>query len=405
MYLKRNFVYVDAPKLIPGDNSLLGKTVSVGIPRDWPLETIRVRVFFTTGTALTLFPATAQTPDNFDNILNLLKHVTLKVNEGTGSGQVNKVDCDGVRLLEYNMKTRGNLDAATLNLLGLSQGTTVAANSVWQLQYDIPCSEVMIAEPLHSRLLLPVHKYTQDPVLTLTFQSLANIASAGTMPVLGATIQLIRRVVTPQSEGILQKMVASNPNSVDAFGYVRWDLLEQPFAVAATANEQKFDLALGAAYINLLFSHYLGGANMTRNVVDNAGIGDTVAHGFGAEDLWRLETAQVADMQWRWRDLMTFNDISQERNNLSQTSSPGFGGAALASTNFQAASSTMIDFLRDGNNSDTGIELGSVLDCNLNASLKKQLIGKCAIVATNPSQISVMGRRIFGDLSPWQSIQ
>jgi hypothetical protein len=64
----------------------------------------------------------------------------------------------------------------------------------------------------------------------------------------------------------------------------------------------------------------------------------------------------------------------------------------------------LLDFLRDGISGDPGVELGSLLNCNLSGSLKKQLVGTCATVATNPSQISILGRRIFGDTSPWQAI-
>lgn len=399
MYLKEN-CRIDRPaNLNPGDASLLGKTVRVNIDRTWPISHIIARVSFTTGTALTLFPATAQTPDQYDNILQLVQHINLSVNPGGGGNARTVVDCAGVRLLEYNALTGVNLDAPTLDLIQLSQSNTLPAASSWQLTYNIPCSEAMVAEPLRSRLLLPVHRYTQDPVLTLTFQSLANIASAGAILVLGVEIELVRSMVTAQSEAILQKIPGP-----DGTGYIQWDLIEQPFAVANLAAEQKFPLALGAAYINLLCSQYLGGTNVTRNPIDASGIGDTVAHGFGNETLWRMETGLVPDRFWTWKGQALKNQMASPRNNVTQSSSPFFGGPVMTNTNFQSPSCVLFDFLRGGVTNDPGSELGSVLDCNLSGSLKKEIIGACATAATNPSSLNVMGRRFFNDLSAWQNL-
>lgn len=401
MFLKQNSVILRPPSLNPGDGSLIGKTVKLNIDRTWPLEHIIIRVCFTTGgTAFTLFPATAQTNDNYDNILNFVKHINLSVNPGNGGNPRTVVDCDGVRLLEYNSLTGLNLDPSTLELLRLSQGTTLAANSSWEITYNIPCAETMIGEPLRSRLLLPVHKYTQDPVLTIQFQTLAAMASAGTTPpFISCEVELVRRQVTAESELVLKNSAPSTP-----WGYIDWDLIEQQFPVQSLTSEQKFPLALGAAYANLLISQYQGGANITKNVIDSSGIGDTTAHGLGAESLWRLETALVPDRFWTSKGLRNKAAWSQVKNVLSQTSSPSFGGPVLGSTNFTAPSVGLIDFLRDGISGDPATELGSVLDCNLTGSLRKEIIVACATWATNASTLAVMGRRLFGDLSQWQKI-
>lgn len=408
MFLPQNTVYANPANvnLNPGDASLLGKTVNINLDRTYPIEDIIIRVFFVvSGTALTIFPATAQTPDQLDNILQLLKRATLSVNEGTGAGVIKKVDCDGVRLLEFNSLTGLNLDAPTLNLIGLSQGTTIAASTAYQLTYRIPMAETMVSEPLRSRLLLPAHRYTQDPILTLQFQTAANIYSAGAIATLGCTVELVRRQATPASEAVLQQFAQKNPNSVDQWGYVRWDLIQQDFAPASTNAPQKFPLALGASYLNMLVSQYLGGANITKNVLDSSGIGDTVAHGFGNETVWDFETAQVPDFQFRWRDIMARNQLMGVKNNITQSSSPGFGGGVISGTNFQAASVVLFDFLRDAEaGAGAGNELGSVLNCNLSGSLKKELVGTLATWATNGHQLSLMGRRLFGDLSPWQAL-
>jgi hypothetical protein len=63
-----------------------------------------------------------------------------------------------------------------------------------------------------------------------------------------------------------------------------------------------------------------------------------------------------------------------------------------------------MDFLTDGQSEDIARELGSVLDCNTpaNTGLKMEIVGAPTSVSTNASQLNLMGRRLFGDLSRWQ---
>jgi hypothetical protein len=398
MYLPIQVAKFYPPQFALASAGCLGTTQKVALDRTYPIDHIELTVDFTVGTALTLAPASAQSNDALDNILTLIQHVNLSINDGGIIRSV--VDCSGVRLLEYASLTGLNLDASTLNLVAASQTTTLATNSSYTLTYFIPCAEIMVADPLRSRLALPVHNYKQDPILTLSFQTLANIASAGTITNFSVGVGLVRKVITAQSEAILQKTAGTRPD-----GYVDWDLIETPFGVApGITGEQRFPLPLTGAYANLLISSYLGGTNITRNVLDFTGIGDTIAHGFSAEQRWRIESGLNVKKEWRMKDLRAMNDRSRPLNGTSQTTSPTIGGALLASTNFRSAGSVLHDFLRDGISGDPADGLGSVLDCNLGASLKMEIIGSVASVATNGSTLSVMGRRLFGDLSRWQTI-
>lgn len=398
MYLPIQVAKFYPPQFNLASAGCLGTTQKMAVDRTYPIDHIELTVDFTVGTALTLAPATAQTNDALDNILTMVKHVNLSIND---NGRIRSVvDADGVRLLEYCSLTGLNLDSSTLNLVAASQTTTLAANSAYTLTYFIPCAEIMVGEPLRSRLGLPVHNYTQDPILTLQFQSLANIASAGTITNFSVGVGLVRKVITAASEAQLQKTAGTRPD-----GYVDWDLIETPFTVApGVSGEQRFPLPLTGAYLNLLISSYLGGTNITRNVLDFAGIGDTIAHGFSAEERWRIESGLNVKKEWRMKDLRAMNDRSRVLNGTGQTTSPTIGGNLLGSTNFRSASSVLHDFLRDGISGDSADELGSVLDCNLGASLKMEIITKVASVATNASTLTVCGRRLFGDLSKWQSI-
>jgi hypothetical protein len=439
MFLQQRFNYFSPPQFQGTGATLLGTTQKYQIDRTWPIEEIILHIGFNVTTALTLFPLTAQSSDQSDNILQLIQHINLSVNDGKQPRSV--VDCSGVGILEYVQQTGLNLDQATMTLVALSgvaAGYVVAGGSnivgpvplpvgFYQLTYRISMVHPWIGEPIRSRMYLPVHTYPQDPVLSLTFQSLANICTAGAIGAMFVDVQLIRRVATAASETLLRANPGTNPN-----GYIDWDLIETPFGIGTgITSEQRFPLPIPGAYMDLLFRQYLGGTNVLRNPVDGSGTGCSTAtgqtySGFGNESRWRLETGLVVMREWRWKHLRAINDFSRPNNTtlvigstvagplafLTVQSSSGNigsispfapnGGSVLC--NFRNPVSCMLNFLSDGLSGDTGVELGSLLDCNTpaNNGLKMEVIGNPANVATNGSMIAIMGRRLFGDLSRWQ---
>jgi hypothetical protein len=405
---------------------MLGTTQKWPIDRTWPIEEIVLHVGFTVTTAL-VPQASPASPDQFDSVLQLLQKINLSVNDGKQPRSV--VDSTGIGLLEYCQKVGLNLDEPTQRVSAMvspqvgSEGTNAAALGLqvgcYEMTYRIPMVHPWIGEPLRTRMYLPAHIYPQDPVLSLTFQSAANMYSSGVIGAIYVDVELIRRVPTAASESVLQKSAGSNPN-----GYIDWDLIETPFGIApGLSGEQRFPLPIPGAYTDLVFRQYLGGSPVTRSPIDASGIGNTVALGFGAETRWRLESGLVVIREWRWKHLRALNDFSSPfmpvefaetlssgtltRYSL-QTGNIGAGAQMAMSggvvTNFRSAVSSCFNFLSDGLSGDNCIELGSVLDCNTpaNNGLKMELIGSVASVATNGSQLSVIGRRLFGNLSRWQ---
>jgi len=184
------------------NSALLGTTQKWAIDRTWPIEELVLTADFKVGTTALTLQGTVTTPDTYDNILQLVQHVNLTVNDGKQPRSV--VDCDGIALLEYATLTGVNIDQATSLLAAYSQTATLPVGN-YPLTYRIPMVETWIGEPLRSRMYLPVHTYPQDPVLTLTFQSGANMYSAGNIRFVGVTVLLIRRQVTAASEAALQK--------------------------------------------------------------------------------------------------------------------------------------------------------------------------------------------------------
>jgi len=365
--------------LAPGALALLGTQVKIALDTTWPIEEILLFVNVTcSGTGPTLTGA--------DNILGIVRKFNLTVNENNAPRSV--VDASGIGLLEYAEKVGLNLDRATRSAVALSQGASIAASQQFRICYRIPLVHPQICQPLRSQMLLPVHTYQQAPVMTIDFEQAGNMYSAGAFSVVSAEYVLKRRNMTPDVTAAIQAKG----------GFIASDLLEIPYQIPlGYAGEVRFDLPIPGSYANLVFRQYLGGATVTRNVVDQT---TTI----GQETIWRIESAGVAEHQWKWKDLQTIEDCNGPLNSANQTYSPSFAGAVAASTSFQPASSCYLDFISDG--LDGVSELGSVLDANApsKANLKITLIGNVASVATNPSVIYMLGQKYYGDLSRWQQL-
>lgn len=429
MYLEQRLSYFNPPAFNLPTNTILGTTQKWSLDRTWPIEEILIFLNFDLSTGMTTISPT--TPDLYDNILQLLQHVNLSVNDGRQPRTL--VDCNGVALVEWASQVGMNLDEATLRMVAIAQnpiGAAAVPIGVYQMCYRIPCVNPLVGEPMRSRMYLPVHTYPQDPVLTLTFASLAAMGTTGVFGTIRVDVVLVRRVPTIQSEAFLRSTAGTNPS-----GYIDWDMLETPFVLPlGSATEVRLPIPVPGNYINLLFRQYKGGAALSRIVPVDVDVGDSMANNNGNETRWRIETGGTVLREWRWKHLRTINDMSRPVNVLAgispkqTTPTPtGAGFVAVASAgavtnqlsnqmanfpdtpqaataNYRAGTTAMIDFLNDGFSGDTGNELGSLLDCNTPATngLKMELIGTPASVATNPSVIYVMGHRLFGDIARWQ---
>lgn len=385
MLLKKQH-YFTPPQLQPGGTALLGTKQKVDIDNTWPIEEILIFVDVVVNAQLTNTGA--------DSILGIVKNVELSINDNNQPRSI--VNCSGVGLLEYASLSGFNLDADTLQTVILSQAATVAAAMAFRICYRIPLVHPAIGEPLRTRCLLPVHTWNQQPKLTIDFEQGANMFSAGSLTLVQASYTLIRRNIT---QDLTNQILADG-------GFLNFDLLETPYQLPlGTAGEVRLQIPTPGSYTCMAFRQYLGGATVTRNVVDQTGKGDTVANGFAAETRWRLESGGVVNTEWRWNHLRKLNCYSRPLNSATQSSSPQIGGIVAANTSFSPASSTMIDFLDDGVPSGGVNELGSVLDLNIPArsGLKMELIGNIASVATNASQIFMVAHRFYGDLSKWQA--
>lgn len=387
MILRRRTEVVNEARLLAASAGLLGTSIPIALNRLWPIEEIHITLGVTAGAIGPTF-ASATTNAVVDNILSLLKQVKLDVLDGDEPRTVLKAS--GAGLLEYASQAGLNLSRATLGAVALSQGSSIANNLKFRIHYRIPLVHPMIGEPLRTRMLLPVHTYAQDPILTLDFANTADFASAGTIAALLVEVRLIRRMMPDAvTQGIL-----------NSGGFIPFDLLETNFPVSSNASgEIYFDIPLSGQYMNLLLRQYLGGASITRDVLDQTTT-------LGSETKWDIQSGQVVLEAFRWRSLQDMNDLSRPANIDTQASSPNFAGAVASGTRYQPASSCMLDFLSDG--LESADELGSLLDCNIpaNSGLKMQLHGFVTAQGgfTYPSTLYMMGHRLFGSLAKWQAV-
>jgi hypothetical protein len=422
MYLEQRYSFFNPAPFNLSTNTILGTTQRWAIDRTWPIEEILIFVNFDVQTGWTTTNST--TPDMHDNLLALLGRVNLSVNDGRQPRSV--VDASGVGLLEYVSNAGWNLDTATMAAVAASAnpvGALAVPVGIYSICYRIPCAPIQVGEPLRSRLYLPVHTYPQDPVLTLSFNTVAACSAVSTGSVDNVTVDvvLIRRVPTRESEALLRSTAGSNPN-----GYIDWDLIETPFTIPlGSAAEFRAPLPVPGNYIDLLFRQYRGGsAPLSRIVTIDNETGAAKAT-LGSETRWRLESGLVVLREWRWRHLRTLNDYTKPQGSTFINPIGCLTGGADAATvddplilragnfptnnmaataQYRAGTSCMIPFLQDGVTGDTGNELGSLLDCNTpaNNGLKMEVIGTPASVSPNPSMLFIMGRRLFGDISRWQ---
>ena len=393
---------------------ILGSTIRTGIDRNWAVEEIILFVNFHTSAALTPI-ASPTTPDQCDNVLSILQHVNLSVNDGIKPRSV--VDCSGILLLEYQATFGQDVDQATGYLAAISQVTgSTSIPSGWNTAtYRISCPPTRMGESLRSRLYLPIHKHPQDPVLTLSFSPYSNISATGAyIDAVNVEMLVLYREPTVQSENALmatgKAAGLSNP-----WGYIDWDRLETPYAIAlGTSKETAFDLPIPGAYTELLFRHYLGGSTLTRAAIDQSDAPGTVIPGL--EPRWRIETQSFVEQEWRWKHLRSFSEMNKPTpailNTITATAYAGglylgqFNGG-LVGGNFRSSASVGLDFLTDGLSGDNGTELGSLLDTNKAsaANAKMQVIGTPASVSSNASYLFIMGTRIFGNIAGLQTFQ
>lgn len=374
---------------------ILGTTQRFAIPNGNPIEAIWICMEITNGSTGLLPDDGTQGVQGADNILGMVQRVQLDCVSPVW-GAYKAVDFSGIGLLEYAANAGLNLPVSVWDYIRLWQAnaaTSLGNNAKAKLWIPIMMPHFFAAEPLRTRMLLPCHTWgNQQPVLTVQFQSSANMAKSGNTGTIASALCSIYVVYREMSE-------AQTSDIESKGGFIKTDIIEQQFSPGVGvggAPVLRAPLQGPGSYLGLVCRHYLGGAQTTRKEVSNVVT-------FGSEDIWTLEMNTQTKRQFRWSDLKMENELSTPRNVLSQTSSPFFGPAITAGELFQNPASVYMDFLSDG--LEMANELGSVLDANIafNRGYKWEICGPWANPATNASFLYYGGHRVWGDISSLQS--
>jgi len=293
------------------------QTKRIQLTRTGPIEAIFIIVQVTLNALLTDLITFG--------LLNLLKKVTLNVNDGTGAydavyssgpGLIVLQDQEGVSL---DRSTQSALFQSLAALQGAGTGPQIPTGSIFRICYPIWCPHPALGEWLRLRSLIPAHRHVQDPVLTMDFAPAAEISQSVANPFSAANLEvmIIRRDLPS----------ALDQQLIDSGGYIRWDIRETPFDLPLGTNaEKRFALPGPGDYPSLagyMYKGFTGGGLESK--LSDLSASATV----GSESLWRLEAAQNSIRQWRMKGRQIYND--QTRGGCRQTSIMNlFGGSAAA---------------------------------------------------------------------------
>lgn len=320
----------------------LGDTVSFEITREFPIESIIVKVVAT--------PSAAMATANADNLQNIVQRVQLNVSDGAETRNV--IDVTGAGLLEYHLNVFGGLDRNTAANIG-----TNPSSGAKTLYYPIWCSHPQLEDPAGSTLLLPVNRYSSNPVLKVVISTQAQMDTNATptfaVSALTVTVIVIRRIV----------------NRVN-WPYLNWELAEISQAYATTGNAQLYEFQIPGSYTGILFRDYQGVS--TRGFIETT----------GGEN--RLQMVGTLLRRFTMADLQALND---------------FSARLYPATWNQIAGSAYLDFLSD-KTGETGPDMGSVMDANILAASGARVQFFQDITGGTNYKRSYLTHRVFGNLTP-----
>ena len=303
---------------------------------------------------VTATPTAVMANDNADGILNLVKRVKLSVQDG-GQNRV-VVDANGPSLIEYFRQIGGALSATTMAAIN------VDSTSAKTIIYPIPCVMPNVSDPIGSLLLLPVHRYTQKPILEVQLASQAEMdVSAPTFAVAaGVSVRLVvqRSFVN----------IAGQP-------FLNWELVEQDIVYPGTRTQVRSELPVPGAFTGLLLRGYTSNA-IRADVTGNGNLSINIA----GSDIF----------QTRWRDLAEINEHS-----IAPLTGNQFGGVTLPDR-----ASVFFDFLSDGPGADSH-DFGSLLNVNglAGSGIRAQIVHDYTYTGTT-TKLGVLYHRILGDITP-----
>lgn len=339
----------------------LGDTFQRELTREFLIDNIRIYIKGKTKVSTGGITTPAR-----DGLLNILKRVTLNVTDGARTR--NAVDLTGPGLMSLNMKV-ANIDAVTANTILISQ--TIGAAVDFALTYTIWFRPPHIDDPEASMFLLPVNRYSSNPLLTLYIGASSDIDQAAS-----PTFDL--------DTGLLTVAIVVNRRQVGVASWPIYDteLIEQNVAYPNSGPNQVFELPTPGAFTGILIRGFNG-----------APPAQTASYLITANGDYRIQVLGTVLRRLQPVMIQTENDINIGAVQIGNAPYPNVP---------TTVGETFFDFL-DVSQGRTVGDMGSVLDVNAlpTAGARAQIIGD--IAGGTGSHLNFLWHRIYGDLSPMKA--
>jgi hypothetical protein len=337
-----------------------GDRVQIEIPREFFLENIIIHIRASAGaTAPSWVGATQAEPHKCttDGLAGILDNVRLTVATGANTRAV--VNCSSAALMQYQRQTNGGVDRWSLLYGCPILATPWTASQVRDVFFPINFAPPNLDDPVASAFLLPLPRYTANPILEFTVQASAPLFAS--------------------NPPTLQYRVLMNRRFVDVPNFPTYDteLAENKVTYPAVGDALPWELPAPGAYTSILGLLYNSTGTVRQPWYQMGGSGLTP---------WEIKFLGTTLRRHSTWDLNVMADYSAEIFTAQQASAGTFGDHAL-----------FWDFLSDKVGSSAA-DFGSVLDTTplIAQGARVQLLASIGQAGTI---IKFVSHRVFGDIS------
>jgi hypothetical protein len=344
--------------LKPLTSVTFGERVQIEIPREFFLENLVIQVRATAPASASTWVGGSTSACTTDGLAGILDNVRVTV--ATGSNTRAVVNTSSAALVQFQRQWNGGLDRWTIFHGDPLLATAWAANQVRDVFIPINFVPPNLDDPVASAFLLPLPRYTANPILEFTVQSSANLFAS--------------------NAPTLQYRVLMNRRFVDVPNFPTYDteLSENVVTYSASGDNLPWDLPAPGAYTSLLGMIYTSTGTVRRSWASGGGGG-----GLTPWELKFLGTTLRRHSPW---DLNVLADYSAETFAGTNANAGTFADHAL-----------FWDFLSDKVGSSAS-DFGSVLDTTplISQGARVQLL---ASIANAGDKIRYTSHRVYGDIS------
>jgi hypothetical protein len=342
--------------ILPPTTVALGGTLKLELTREFFLEGLLIHVIATSpASAPTLVTAN-------EGLASIFSNVRLTV--PTGSNTRTVVNSTSSALLQYHRQWNGGVDSFTTNFADVIAGQAEAANQVRYFTVPVWFAPPNLDDPVASAFLLPLPRFSANPVLELTLNSSASIYIANA-PTIQIFVEAVRRFV-------------------DRPDWVTYDteLTTNEITVPSAASNNSYELPAPGAYTSMLMQTYTSG-------------------GVARRPWWSAYGSSVANIGQNPMELRFLGTSIRRQSAYGLVVLANYSAEIFNGTNYTAGQfgdhNVFWDFLSDKVGSSAA-DFNSVVDTT-------PLIGQGARInllypaANSGDKIRLTTHRVFGDLT------